>query len=331
MRSLAILTASLTTLSGASALSKLEPPNGKILFGVWFDGTGNTSSYSGGDTASAVNSRLGFNVGSFQVWQELPLKPPASGIAPLLLPSGEVNMDMFDEKTDASIFLTVYPDLSATITDDHIKALGTQCAAIIKGGRNVFIRLGPEMNGEWMQYGNKPTQFVALWKRVYTILNETAPQVAMVWSPNYNGVNGQNPFDPYWPGPEFVDWIGISLYWKGFAVDWPWGVNKLAPSSYTAGVLTGTGGESAAGVSIYDQFAVKYGKPLVISETGAGFVFGAFNPSTQVVAPVAPGPGRKDLQMESSTRTSSRNSPCSKWSSVLNATSARTILTAIFV
>ena len=24
-----------------------------------------------------------------------------------------------------------------------------------------------------------------------------------------------SPFAPYWPGPEYVDWVGLSVYWKG--------------------------------------------------------------------------------------------------------------------
>ncbi len=24
---------------------------------------------------------------------------------------------------------------------------------------------------------------------------------------------GDDPFGPYWPGPEYVDWVGLSTYW----------------------------------------------------------------------------------------------------------------------
>ncbi|KAI8830223.1 glycoside hydrolase superfamily [Chytriomyces cf. hyalinus JEL632] len=283
----------------ASALgvlaAKLEPADGKVVFGVWFDGTADTSIYSGNDTAAKVNERLGFNVGSFQMWQSLPLEHKPE-MAPLQNDDGSINMDMLNEGTDASLFLTIYPK-SLAVNDSDILALANQCADIIKSGRNVYLRLAPEMNGDWFPaYSRKPAEYIAFWRKVHGVVNGIAPQVAFVWGPNYHGPSTQDLYEPYWPGTEYVDWVGISLYWKGFARDWPWAVNNLSPVTYTSDIISGVLPEAAED-NFYANFAEKYNKPFVICETAAGFIMSSYNPTTKVVSPISPGPGRAQLQL----------------------------------
>ena len=71
------------------------------------------------------------------------------------------------------------------------------------------------MNGQWMAYGKQPAQFIASWRQIHTLFAQHAPHVAMVWSPSQNDATNQFPYDIYWPGPEYVDWVGLSVYWKG--------------------------------------------------------------------------------------------------------------------
>ncbi|KAJ3076356.1 hypothetical protein HDU98_003938 [Podochytrium sp. JEL0797] len=275
---------------------KNMPPAGQVVYGVWFDGTSDPTSMSGNETAASVVDRLGFNPGSYQIWQQMPPELKQADFAPMLNPDGTANIDgMFDEGTNASIFFTVYP-ASLNVTDKAITDMANQISQIMTStGRQMFIRLAPEMNGEWFNFGNQPVAFVAFWIRCYNIFNAIVPQAAIVWSPNFNGPNSNTPYAPYWPGEQYVDWVGISLYWKGFNVDWPWQKNNLAPQDYAAQIMDGYGSEGGS-VSLYKEFAVKYNKPFVISETGAAWNQ-ALQPVNGTVTPLPPGPGHAALEM----------------------------------
>jgi hypothetical protein len=60
--------------------------------------------------------------------------------------------------------------------------------------------------------------------------------------------NGQvdaedDPFTPFWPGSEYVDWVALSLYYKGLKKDWPWNKNTLCPPDYINQLIIGGGTE----------------------------------------------------------------------------------------
>ena len=44
-----------------------------------------------------------------------------------------------------------------------------------------------------------------------------------------------DPYAPYWPGEDAVDWVGMSLYFWG--LEYPWGENELAPEGRFAALL----------------------------------------------------------------------------------------------
>ncbi len=46
---------------------------------------------------------------------------------------------------------------------------------------------------------------------VAKLARSLAPNVALVWSPNYVGYWGSDIAD-YYPGDTYVDWVGVSLY-----------------------------------------------------------------------------------------------------------------------
>lgn len=137
------------------------------------------------------------------------------------------------------MFLTVYPT-SLNIADADLNALGTQLATYTNTttlNRTVFLRFGPEMQGTWNVYGFQPTAYIALWKRMWTIIKAASPTTAIVWAPNTGqgypygqsttslsaadlslmdtNKDGQvtaadDPYLPYYPGDDVVDWIGLS-------------------------------------------------------------------------------------------------------------------------
>ena len=86
-------------------------------------------------------------------------------------------------------------------------------------GGPVFISINHEMNGNWYPYsqaypGSRTTSadYVAAWKRIVGIFRKNgANNVAWVWSPNVPDVGGIG-YAAYYPGDDYVDWIGVSLY-----------------------------------------------------------------------------------------------------------------------
>jgi hypothetical protein len=87
----------------------------------------------------------------------------------------------------------------------------------VKFKRPFFIRLAHEMNGTWSPWGavngNTPADYVAMWRHVVSIFRqEGADNVRWVWSPNVYGVNSVAPFQAYYPGNRWVDFVGLDGY-----------------------------------------------------------------------------------------------------------------------
>jgi hypothetical protein len=81
-----------------------------------------------------------------------------------------------------------------------------------------------------------------------------------------------DPYTPYYPGDNYVDWVGMSVYW--FGQQWPETLNLVPPSQRFVDVIRGRYATSlSAGVvyNFYDMFAEKHNKPFAIPESGAVF------------------------------------------------------------
>ncbi|KAJ3328737.1 hypothetical protein HDU91_004038, partial [Kappamyces sp. JEL0680] len=84
---------------------------------------------------------------------------------------------------------------------------------------------------------------------------------------NRNGQidNGDNPYDPYYPGDDLVDWIGISLYDVGRNAD---GSTKVVPANIFTDP-TSSVSLFASNFNFYNTYVQTKGKPFMFSETGA--------------------------------------------------------------
>ena len=252
------------------------PPPGKIYFGAWLDTADSAPGLGDGDRPTKFNQRMGFNASVFQYGQNIPIDT-------FPMPIEQIEAT----GTDAVVYLTVYPRPTPwNITDDMINQLAVQCGNYNKAGRKVLMRFAPEMNGNWNYWGQQPSQFIALWRRMFTALRREAKDTALVWAPssgngypygnptpsaadlalmdtNKNGRvdGGDDPYSPYYPGDEFVDWIGVSVYHYGR--QFPWVDNVEATPGKFFEILN-TGG-------FYDVYAKQRNKPVMIAETGASF------------------------------------------------------------
>jgi hypothetical protein len=101
--------------------------------------------------------------------------------------------------------------------DRNIASVGRKLAGM---KRPILMRWGWEMNGNWFEWdgshnGDDPAAYVRAWRRLHRIFGEQgAENVAWVWSPNWNSQpnTSWNRFQRYYPGDEYVDWVGVSGY-----------------------------------------------------------------------------------------------------------------------
>ena len=99
-------------------------------------------------------------------------------------------------------------NISAALNDDeYIRKTLDNINAM---GKKAIIRFGAEMNCS--EIGNSPTLYVKAFRHVADIVHEY-DNMAVMWSPNDYG-SGYRNYDIYYPGDEYVDWIGISCFLK---------------------------------------------------------------------------------------------------------------------
>ena len=116
-------------------------------------------------------------------------------------------------------------DISAGKHDARIRARARGVAAL---GSPVFLRWGHEMNGDWYPWSGssnakEPDRYVAAWRRVHDLFEaEGATNAVWVWSPNADDVPSAtwNHFSRYYPGDDYVDWVGIDGYNWGTTRSW---------------------------------------------------------------------------------------------------------------
>ena len=126
----------------------------------------------------------------------------------------------------------------------------------------VFLRFGAEMD-TWAIPAD-PAAYIAAFRYVADLVHENTDHVAMVWSPTCT-----SPWlvdvNTYYPGDEYVDWVGVSLYLtKHFLgkTNWTKQEKQTLTSFYP--------GDAAEPVRVIEHLINLYGdrKPFIISESG---------------------------------------------------------------
>lgn len=90
--------------------------------------------------------------------------------------------------------------------DDYLRGWAREAA---KANCPIFLRWASEMNGPWTKYSGNPALYREKFALVSKIMKEEAPNVAMVWTPFSEP---QNVIENYYPGDEWVDWVGVNIY-----------------------------------------------------------------------------------------------------------------------
>ena len=137
----------------------------------------------------------------------------------------------------------------------HDRYIRQSAEAAAAWGKPIMLRFAQEMNGTWYPWGrgvdgNTAREYREAWHHIFWVFrNHGAGNVRWIWSPNEDA-GGGHPLAIFYPGDEFVDWVGIDGFCWGGSVGWP---------SFTS--IFG---------STYDRILKITSKPIMIAETAAG-------------------------------------------------------------
>jgi hypothetical protein len=276
----------LTTLRSARALERLEPPEGCYL----------GFSVAGGEAIAHFNSRLGIRPAVYTGFFEFPLTTAARSSLT------EFFNQVQPTRGIALITLEPYAGLS-NVTQEACLELAQLCSnQETQGIGGILVRFAHEMNGNWNPWGQQPILYKQTFRLLAQQVRAHTTRTAMLWAPSYGGgypfgqprVTSGTPefaaldtdadgelsqsddmYEPYYPGDDVVDWVGLTLYHWG--VQWPWIENELPEANSFALLLTGNyNGGNGDQTSVPDFYA-RYcadgvrNKPLAIPETAAFF------------------------------------------------------------
>jgi hypothetical protein len=152
----------------------------------------------------------------------------------------------------STLMLSWHGTRIATITNgSQDRIIRSAARRLAKYGRPMLLRWAWEMNGSWFEWdgthnGKDPSAYASAYRRIHRIFREEgADNVAFVWSPNWNSGPDEpwNRMERYYPGDEYVDWVGVSGY--DFSAESPATLFRHVVSTYGAR------------------------KPIVLSETAA--------------------------------------------------------------
>jgi Glycosyl hydrolase family 26 len=188
------------------------------------------------DFAAAVGREPNL-LGFYSGWTE----PFDTSFAQTLHRHGVIPFVQIDP-TDASIAA-----IANGTYDDYLR---TYADSVRGFDHNVVIGFGHEMNAPWYSWGYRhvtPATFVAAWRHIVTLFrDEGADNVTWVWTVQADEP-GTRPIASWWPGAQYVTWVGIDGYYYG-------------PTDTFRSVFGQT----------IDQVQAFTNKPVLLSETAVG-------------------------------------------------------------
>jgi hypothetical protein len=131
-----------------------------------------------------------------------------------------------------------YASLAAIARGDYDFYIAHWATAAARYGKPIYLRFAHEMNDPYRypwgpQNGNRPDDFIAAWKHVHLVFDKmSATNVLWVWSPHIS----MPWFEYYYPGDQWVDWIGTGVLNYGDVAPWSrwWTFHQILEKAYPA-------------------------------------------------------------------------------------------------
>ncbi len=175
---------------------------------------------------SAVQRKADIS-GYFQSW-DTDFRPDAVQAA---WSRGQIPLLTWESQSQIGSVTSDVPEysLSKIIGGDYDAYLHKYAADIAATGLPLIIRFDHEMNGTWYPWsevrgwdggsvnGNQPGQFAQMWRHVHDIFAAEGANdlVVWLWAPNrVNKIPSQPDPVAFYPGDEYVDWVGMSGYYR---------------------------------------------------------------------------------------------------------------------
>ena len=196
-----------TTTEGVTPTWRNPPgvpdPNSRMLLGAYVDLSGQSSQHASVKARERAMGRAYDLLLTYYNWTDSfpdahEAAMVAGGTTPLMawyLP---------DKNTGSTA------SLSAIAAGSDDAWIATQAHAIKAFGHRVYLRLAPEMNGDWYRYSGDPAAYVAAWRHVWHVFHQAGvSNVTWVWCPNLTPADN---WDSYYPGRAYVDVIGVDSF-----------------------------------------------------------------------------------------------------------------------
>jgi Glycosyl hydrolase family 26 len=149
-----------------------------------------------------------------------------------------------------------FANVSAISTGAYDGYLTAYAQSVRAFGRPVVIGFAHEMNAPWYPWGYghlAPATFIKAWRHIVGLFDaQGAENVTWLWTINADRP-GTGPVADWWPGPQYVTWVGIDGYY-------------YRPSDDFMSVFGRT----------INQVRAFTGKPILLSETAVGPHAGQF-------------------------------------------------------
>ncbi len=140
-----------------------------------------------------------------------------------------------------------------------------------RNGDKFMLRLAHEMNISdqlWYQnHAGYPAKYVAFWRHIvdrFRAQGVSREAVQFVWSPNYasNPAVSWNTIPNYYPGDDYVEWIGLSGY------NW-YGADGQDPNWRSFQQIFNSPDPQLGGKGVLEFLHCAYAKPIVLAEIGS--------------------------------------------------------------
>jgi hypothetical protein len=144
--------------------------------------------------------------------------------------------------------------MAAVASGGYDAYLRSYARAVRAYGHQIVISFAAEMNGKWDQWGwhhTPPATWIRAWRHFVDVFRaQQADNVTWLWTVNRPSP-ATGPFQDWWPGSGYVDWVGIDGYY-------------LVPSQTFSNTFQ----------PMITDIRMLTGKPILLSETAVGPIAG---------------------------------------------------------